>query len=94
MFLLILVLLTESNNHQDSRNAKSQWIAGVVAKAVDILSQDRRQRGGNERAGVDGEVEHGEELLELAFLVRQNELVTAERGYARFDSSCSSCYDC
>ena len=65
--------------HQDCRNAKSQRVAGVVAKALHVLPDLRGEDGRDERAGVDCEVEDGEEGLQLALLLRQLELVPAKR---------------
>ena len=63
------------HRHQDCRDAKGQGVAGVVAKALNVLPDLRGEDGGDERAGVDGEVEDGEEGLQLPLLLRQLELI-------------------
>ena len=63
------------HRHQDCRDAKGQGVAGVVAKALNVLPDLRGEDGGDEGAGVDGEVEDGEEGLQLPLLLRQLELI-------------------
>lgn len=48
-----------------------------------VRSQDWRQEGGDETAGVDREVEQGKEVTEELLLFWQLELISAERRHAR-----------
>ena len=75
------------NEHEHCWNSEGQRVTALVAEAVDVLAEDGSEEGGDHRAGVDGEVEDGEEGLELPLLFRELELVTAERGDAGLDAS-------
>ena len=66
------------HRHQDCRDAKGQGVAGVVAKALNVLPDLRGEDGGDERTGVDGKVEDGEEGLQLPLLLRQLELISTK----------------
>ena len=81
--------LTECNNHEDGGHTKGQGETRLLSEAVHLLAQVRRHVGGNERTGVDCEIENGEELLELFLLLRTLELVASECRDARFDASCT-----
>ena len=76
---------TNSDQHESRRKTKSEWKARILAEAVDILSQDRCHESGNERSGINGKVEDGEELFQLFVLLRTNELITAKSRNARLD---------
>ena len=62
------------DEHEQGGHAKGQRVAGVVTEALDILPEHGSDEGGDEGARVDGEVEDGEEGLQLALLLRQLEL--------------------
>ena len=54
---------------------------------MDIFAKYGRDESGNKWPSVDGEVEYGEELLELLILLRPHKLLTTKGWYTRFDSS-------
>ena len=56
-----------------------------------LLPEDGRDDGADEGAGVDAEVEHGEEGLKLTLLLRKLELVTTKGGDTGLDASSSEC---
>ena len=78
---------TDSDDHQNGRHAEREREARILPEAVHFLAEDRRDERGDERAGVDGEVKHGEELLELLILLRTHELIAAECRHARLDAA-------
>ena len=82
----LIVFLTDSDDHKNGRDAEGQWETGLLAETLNVLAENRRQEGRDERAGVDGEVENGEELLELPILLGSRELVASESWHARFDT--------
>jgi hypothetical protein len=59
----------------------------LFSKALYVLPEDWREKGGEERSGVDGEVKDGEERLQLSLLLRQFELVAAKGSHARLDAA-------
>ena len=63
------------HRHQDSWDAEGQGVAGVVAEALHVLPDLRREDGRDKGAGVDCEVEDREESLQLPLLLWQLELV-------------------
>ena len=81
------------DEHEDGGDAEGEGVAGVVPETFDIFPDPGSEDGGDEGAGVDGEVEDGEEGLELSFLFRQLELVTAERRDAGLDTARADGYE-
>ena len=75
------------HRHQSRRDPEGQGVAGCVTEALHVLSEDRRHDGADEGAGVDAEVEHGEEGLKLALLLRKLELVTTKGGDTGLDAT-------
>ena len=59
---------------------------------MNISSQDGSQECGDQTAGVDSEVEEGEEIAQVSLLLGQFELVSTKGGDARFNASCSEGY--
>ena len=75
------------HSHQRCRDPEGQGVAGCVTEALHILSENRRHDSADERAGIDAEVEHGEEGLQLALLFRKFELVSTKGGDTRLDAT-------
>lgn len=70
--------LTDRQQQERSRHAERQRVARVLAETGEV-AQFRCQVGGDQAAGVDGEVEDAEEGCELRLLLRHLELVASER---------------
>ena len=79
--------LTDGDDHETGGETEGQREARVLVEAFDVFAQDGRQEGGDERSCVDGEVEDGEELLQLLILLGTGELVAAEGRNAGLDAA-------
>lgn len=75
--------LTNWHDHQYGWDTKSQWIAVLVSKAMNIASQDWRKCSWKDRSKINGEVEQRKERSKLCGLQRKLELVTAKSRNAR-----------
>jgi hypothetical protein len=82
IFPILMLFLAELKE----KFTKGQREAVLRPEAVDPAAQDGRHEHGEHGAGVDGEVEEGEELGALARLLRA-ELVGGERRHARLDAA-------
>lgn len=71
--------LTDGHDHENSRNSKSQWKTGILSKTMKIFPKYGSDESGNERSGIDGEIENGKELFQLFILLRTDKLFTTER---------------
>jgi hypothetical protein len=70
----------ERHTHEDSRHSESQRITRRLVETLDVLSKDRRYKSGQKTAGVYGDVEQREELLQL-LLHPGPKLVATKRGH-------------
>jgi hypothetical protein len=77
----------DRESHKNSGETKTEWIAVVHVKALDILAKNRSDEGWNEATEVDREVEHGEEDGKLLRLFWHLELFTTESSNAWLDTS-------
>lgn len=59
---------------------------------MDVLPQDGGDGCADQRAGVNEEVEHGKEALQLSLLLGNFELVTTKRHHAGLDASSANGY--
>ena len=60
------------HQHEDGRDTKGQGVAGVISKAVDILSDCWGEHRADQGACIDAEVEDREEGLQLSLLRNTN----------------------
>lgn len=80
-------MLTNGQDHETSRNREGEREATVLVEAVHVVPQNRREEGGDQASGVNGEIEQREEPGQLQLLLGQDELVASEGGDAGFDTS-------
>ena len=79
------------SRHEDSWQAKAIRITFIHIKALSICTKNRSDEGGNERAGVNGEIKQGEEESDLLCLFGQFKLFSAKSCNTRFNSSATKC---
>ena len=68
-------MLTEGDKHQDCRYTKGQGIT-VVPKALNVISQDGRDEGGQEGSGIDT-------VHKIKQCSKNNKLLSLQLNYSR-----------